>query len=120
MTGGALFVADRGNDKAKLIGTLAPGIGLVKLDGSETPTGTSFSAPQSVAVDEAGFLYVVDRGNQRVLRYDANGGYVQQVNVELNSDNAPLLDPVAVGVDDSLAYVADFGRGQVIRYKRRP
>lgn len=120
--GGALFVADKGNNKAKLIGTFAPNIALAKMDGSETPNGTSFNAPSNVAVDGSGFLYVVDRANQRVLRYDSYGNYQQDVNVELNNDNppVPLLDPVAVGVDDSLAYVGDAGRGQVIRYKRRP
>ena len=118
--GGAVFVADRGNNKAKLIGTGAPGVGFAKLDGSETPTGTSFNGPQGVGVDAAGYLYVVDRLNQRVLRYFRDGTYVQEVNVEKNSDNQSLLDPVAIGVDDSLAYVADFGRSQVIRYKRRP
>ena len=71
-------------------------------------------------VDQTGYLYVVDRLNQRVLRYFRDGTYVQEVNVEKNSDNQSLLDPVAIGVDDSLAYVADFGRSQVIRYKRRP
>lgn len=120
LLGGAVFVADRGNNRAKLIGTSLPDLGLLKLDGSETPTGTSFSAPQGVAVDAAGYLYVVDRQNQRVLRYFHDGAYVQEVNVESNSDGQGLLDPVAVGVDDSLAYVADYGRGQVIRYKRRP
>ena len=70
-------------------------------------------------MDAAGYLYIVDRLNQRVLRYFRDGTYVQDVNVEKNSDNQSLLDPVAIGVDDSLAYVADFGRGQVIRYKRR-
>lgn len=120
IAGGAVFVADRGNNKAKLIGTSAPGLGFVKLDGSETPTGTSFNGPQGVAMDAAGYLYIVDRQNQRVLRYFRDGTYIQDVNVEKNSDNQWLLDPVAVGVDDSLAYVADFGRSQVIRYKRRP
>jgi hypothetical protein len=119
-SGGAVFVADRGNNKAKLIATYAPNVGLVKLDGSETPTGTSFSLPQSATVDGSGNLYVIDRGNQRVLRYDPYGGYVQQVNVENNDQGLPLLDPLAAGVDDSLAYVADAGRAQVVRYKRRP
>ncbi len=119
LRGGAIFLADHGNSKAKLIGTNDLGVGFVKLDGSETPTGTSFSGPEGVAVDDAGYLYVVDRLNQRVLRYDANGAYVQQVNVERNSDNLPLLDPIAVGVDNTLAYVADFGRAEVIRYQRR-
>ncbi len=118
--GGAVFVADRGNNKAKLIATTLAGVGITKVDGSETPTGTSFDAPQGVAVDESGFLYVVDRHNQRIVRYDTYGTYLQDVNIEKNSDNLPLLDPIAIGVDDSLAYVADLGRGQVIRYKRRP
>jgi hypothetical protein len=58
--------------------------------------------------------------NQRVLRYDGNGNYVVTLNTELNADGQPLLDPVAVGVNDSIAYVGDAGRAQVIRYKRRP
>jgi hypothetical protein len=120
MLGGAVLVADRGNNKAKLIATTAPNLGFAPMDGSETPTGTSFSGPSNVAVDGSGFLYVVDRGNQRILRYDSYGAYVQDLNVEKNSDGLPLLDPIALGVDDSLAYVADFGRAQVIRYKRRP
>jgi hypothetical protein len=116
---GSIFVADAGNNKAKLIGTGAPNVGYVKLDGSETPTGTSFSGPQGIAVDPPGYLYVVDTGNRRVLRYDPFGNYIQDVNVENNSDGQPLLLPIAVGVDDSVAYVADAGRAQVIRFKRR-
>jgi hypothetical protein len=118
-SGGALLVADRANNKAKLIGTYAL-VGLVKMDGSETPTGTNFNSPVNVAVDAGGDLYIVDRLNQRVLRYDSGGNYVVTVNTELNADGQPLLDPIAVGVNDSVAYVGDVGRGQVIRYKRRP
>jgi hypothetical protein len=119
-SGGALLVADRVNNKAKLIATTAQDVGLVKMDGSETPTGTNFNSPENVAVDAGGDLYIVDRLNQRVLRYDGSGNYVVTVNTELNSDGLPLLDPVAAGVNDSMAYVGDAGRGQVIRYKRRP
>ncbi len=118
--GGALLVADHNNNKAKLIATYARDVGLVKMDGSETPTGTNFSGPENVGVDDSGDLYIVDRLNQRVLRYDGNGNFVVQVNTEPNADGQALLDPVAVGVNDSVAYVADPGRGQVIRYKRRP
>jgi len=115
----ALFAADRANNKAKLIATPAGVYGLVRMDGSETPTGTNFNSPENVAVDGSGDLYVVDRLNQRVLRYDGAGNYVVTVNTELNADGLPLLDPVAVGVNDSIAYVGDAGRSQVIRYKRR-
>jgi Beta-propeller repeat len=119
VAGGGLLVADRGNNKVKLIGTYAPRVGISQMDGSETPTGSSFDHPTNVAVDGSGYLYVVDRGNRRVLRYTTYGAYVQDVNVEPNSDGLDLDDPVAVGVDDSVAYIADQGRSQVIRYKRR-
>jgi hypothetical protein len=118
--GNALLVADRANNNVKLIGTWAQDIGLLKLDGSETPTGTNFNAPEGVAVDGSGDPYVVDRLNRRVLRYDLAGNFVVQLDTEPNADGLPLLDPVAVAVDDSVAYVADLGRAQVIRYKRRP
>src|SRR5438128_5677545 len=77
----ALFIADRGNNKAKLVATYAANVPISRVDGSETPTGTSFSHPEGAAVDESGFLYVVDRGNRRVLRYDTYGTYIQDVNV---------------------------------------
>ncbi len=114
----ALFVADKGNDKAKLISTQSVGVGYVSIDGNET--GSGFNGPTDVAVDLAGFLYVVDQTNKRVLRYTPAGKYVQVVNLELNAEGLPLLNPVSVGVDDSVAYIADRGRGQVIRFKRRP
>lgn len=119
LRGGALFVADRANNKAKLIGTYAQDVGLLRLDGSETPTGTNFNGPENVAIDGSGDLYIVDRLNRRVLRYDMAGNFLVQVDTEPNVDGQSLLDPTAVGVDDSLAYVADMGRGQVIRFKRR-
>lgn len=122
LEGGSLLVADRGNNKVKLIATYAEGVGLARFDGSDSPGGTNLNGPQGVAIDGAGYLYAVDRYNQRVLRYDLNGNFVQIVNVEKNSDvpPEPLLDPVAVGADNMRCYVADPGRNQVIRYQRRP
>lgn len=114
----SLFVADRGNNKAKVISSQAVGVGYLGMDGNET--GANFEGPTDVAADLAGFLYVVDGTNRRVLRYSPAGEYVQLLNVEPNADGLDLLDPVSVGVDDSVAYIADRGRGQVIRYKRRP
>jgi hypothetical protein len=114
----ALFVADAGNNKAKLMSSLSIGVGYLAIDGNET--GANFDHPSDVAVDLKGFLYVVDQPNRRVLRYTPSGEYERLINLEPNSDGLPLLDPVSVGVDDSVAYIADRGRGEVIRYKRRP
>jgi hypothetical protein len=113
-----IYIADRGNNAAKAVSTTLADLPLLKVDGQET--GASFNNPEAIAVDLAGYFYVVDRDNKRVLRYSSvPATYVQRVDVELNSDGLPLADPVGIAVDDSLAYVGDRGRGQIIRYKRR-
>ncbi len=111
-----LLVADRGNNVGKTMSSSQMGVGYTRFDARET--GASFNAPEDAALDQAGYLYIVDRLNRRVTRHDAAGNYIQTVNLKPNSDNLPLLDPITVGVDDSLAYVGDRGRGQVIRFKR--
>ena len=107
-----------GKPAAKAVSSEIAELPLLKVDGQET--GASFNHPEGIAVDLAGFFYVVDRDNKRVLRYSSvPATFVQRVDVELNSDGLPLADPVRIAVDDSLAYIGDRGRGQIIRYKRR-
>jgi hypothetical protein len=114
-----LYIADRDNNAAKSVSTQIDNLPFLKVDGAET--GASFNHPEAIAADQAGFFYVVDRDNKRVLRYSVNPAtFVQRVDVETNSDGLPLLDPIGIAVDDSLAYIGDRGRGQIIRYKRRP
>lgn len=113
-----LFVADRGNNQAKGVSSNEIGVGVVRVDGAVT--GATFNAPEGVTADLAGFFYVVDRANRRVLRFTLAGEYIQRVDLEANAEGLPLLDPTSIAVDDSLAYIADRGRGQIIRYKRRP
>jgi len=118
-TGGpSLFIADRLNGQAKTVSVYDVGSFFRNLDGHET--GAQFLLPEGVAVDPSGFLYVVDSGNGRVLRYDQFGTYIQTVNIDKNSTGQPLLYPVAVGVNDTLAYIADRGRFQILRFKRTP
>jgi hypothetical protein len=112
-----LFIADRGNNQAKSVSSNEIGVGFTRVDGSVT--GAAFNHPEGVTADLAGFFYVVDRENRRVLRFTTSGEYIQRVDVEPNADGLPLLDPTSVAVDDSLAYIADRGRAQIIRYKRR-
>jgi hypothetical protein len=113
-----LFIADRLNNQVKGVSSSEISVSIVRVDGQAT--GANLNHPESVTSDLAGFFYLVDRDNRRVLRYDLNGEYIQRVDVELNSDALPLLDPISVAADDSLAYVADHGRGEIVRYRRRP
>lgn len=77
-----------------------------------------FAGPEDVAGDVAGYFYVADRGNRRVLRFDPNGAFVQRVDIK--PDTLQLVDPVAVAADDSIVYIGDAGRGRITRYWRLP
>jgi len=111
-----LFIADRGNNSAKAVSSVLDTLPVLRVDGQET--GASFNHPEAVAVDLAGFFYVVDRDNKRVLRFsESPAQFVQRVDTDKRTH--PLADPVGIAVDDSLAYVADFGLGEIVRYKRQ-
>lgn len=113
-----LVVADKGNNSCKTISVNQLAVGFAMFDGRET--GSTFDSPEDATIDQSGFLYVVDRNNKRVMRYDQLGNYIQKVNIENNSSNLPLLDPITVGANQTMVYIGDRGRGQVIRYLRRP
>lgn len=116
--GGGLYAADFAKNWMQRLSDVQSTSGLFYADGAAS--GLPMLAPTDVAVDLSGFSYVTDNGHQRVLRFDPGGNYVQRVDVEPNTAGLPLLDPIALTADDSLVYVADRGRKEVVRYKRRP
>jgi DNA-binding beta-propeller fold protein YncE len=116
--GSALYAADFGKNWVQKLYDDQVSTGYYYLDGGQS--GTAFNGPTDVAVDLLGYVYIADTGNQRVLRYAPDASYVQRVDVETNASGQPLRNPVAVAVDDSLAYVGDADAAEVIRYKRRP
>lgn len=82
--------------------------------GGEGTDGGKFKNPSSIAVDASGILYVVDPGNLRVQKFDADGNVLRQ----WNRWTDPHLDdslnptyfqlPTGVAVDPSdLPYVGD-------------
>lgn len=111
-TGGSLYLADFGKNWVQKVSAATRATGYFSVDQAEN---LSLLGPEDVSADLLGFLYVADTGNQRVLRFDDTGAYVQKVNVEGPS----LLSPVTVAADDSLVFVGDPALSQVMRYKRR-
>jgi hypothetical protein len=116
-SGGALYSTDVGNGRVQSLSTELSNTGSWALDGGQT--GQVFNEPLDVSVDLQGYVYVTDTGNRRVLRYAPDQTYIQQVNVENNESGQPLLDPVAAAANDSVVYVADRGRAEVLRFQRR-
>jgi len=114
--GSAVLAADYGKDWAQKLSDVMSSTAFFQIDNAQDSV---LDRPEDVAADLAGFIYIADTGNGRVLRYDPFGAFVQRVNVELDSDHAALVNPVAVAADDSLVYVADRAAAKVIRYQRR-
>jgi hypothetical protein len=114
--GPSLYVADFGKNWVQRMQDEIP-VADFKI---EQAAGMSLYGPLDVTADVKGFIYAVDTGNQRVLRFDGSGEYVQTVNVEKDAYGQLLVSPVTVAADDSLVFVGDAGLSEVIRYKRRP
>ena len=111
-----LMIADRGNNEVKGISTSAISVPIVLADGQTT--GANFNHPEAVAVDLNGSFYVIDRDSRRVLRYDRMGSDVLRVDTTPNANGETLLDPVGIAVNDTLVYVADRARRQIVIFRR--
>ncbi len=116
-----LYVADTGKDLCQRLTVVDNNLGesLPSLPVDGTDSGTPILLPPDFVADDAGFMYGIDRGTARILRFDELGQYVQKVNIELDRDDDSLHVPIAVSVDDTLAYVADRATGKVTAYKKR-
>ena len=66
-----------------------------------------FSGPFGVAVDNQGDVYVVDRGNARIQKFDSTGTFLLKWGT-FGTGDGQFVDPVAVAVDNrGDVYVAD-------------
>ncbi len=76
---GALLIADHGNDKVRRVGTdgvisTIAGTGTVGLSGDAGPAvAAKLNHPGGLAIDTTGRLLIVDKGNDRIRRIEADG-----------------------------------------------
>jgi DNA-binding beta-propeller fold protein YncE len=71
-----------------------------------------FVGPQNMAVDEEGYLYVVDYGNRRISKFDPDGAFILSFgnrNRRGFSDGAfpGFLSPTGIAARDGRVYIAD-------------
>jgi len=116
-----LYVADTGKDLCQRLmvvdGNLGESLPSLPVDGNDS--GAPLLVPPDFVADALGFMYAIDRGEGRVLRFDPLGSFERRVDIELDLDADSLHVPVAVSADDSLAYVADRATGKITSYKKR-
>lgn len=136
---GSVWVADFGNNRVlKYSSPFTNGqaasvvIGQSVFTSGSTPTSPSASSlrqPAGVTVDSSGHLWVTDRGNSRILEYDAPFANAQAASVVLGQSdlvsNAMPAPPTAsslagpwgaVAFSGQQLWVADHDNNRVLRY----
>jgi len=76
-----------------------------------------FFQPEGIDVDSRGSVYVVDAGNDRVMRHRAGGAFQSRLGFH-GSYPGQLVQPWDVAVGPREAYVIDQGNYQVDRFSR--
>jgi tripartite motif-containing protein 71 len=73
--------------------------------------------PEGVDVDPAGNVYVVDSGNDRVMKHRPRGGFLARLGFH-GSYPGQLVQPWDIAVGPSQAYVIDQGNYQIDRFSK--
>jgi sugar lactone lactonase YvrE len=116
---GNVFVADSGNNRIVEIpvvnGTPSTASQSVLISDSASLGGQTLNAPEGIAIDGFGNLYVADTGNKRVVYLPYMEGWNSGLAQSLGSN---MSAPSAVSLDSAgNVYVADAGNGNVYELK---
>lgn len=75
----------------------------------------SFFSPSDVAVDEDGFVYVLDTGNNRVVIFDNNLNYKKTLDIFLSGKNKEtLLQPAGIFARNGKIYISDTENSRIL------
>ncbi|MFY8097051.1 MAG: putative Ig domain-containing protein [Flavobacterium sp.] len=117
---GKLYVADRDNNKIRVIDTNGNVTTLAgSTEGSNDGNGTNaqFRYPQGIAIDKLSNIYIADMGNSRIRKIDSSGnvttlaGSIGGNAIDGLGANARFSGPSNIAVDASgNAYVTDLSR----------
>jgi signal peptidase I len=128
---GRVFIADTGNNRIRVVAidgtitTFAGGGTSTNCSYSGTATGLSLNAPQGVAVDSSGNVYIADTGNNCIRKVDGagavsrvagGGGTTSCGSGSTSASSLSLSGPAGVAVaPNGDVIVADTGRNCVRR-----
>jgi DNA-binding beta-propeller fold protein YncE len=84
--------------------------------GNSTDGDGQFSNPKGVAIDSSGNLYVADKNNNRIQKFNSSGGFITKWGSP-GSGDGQFISPLGVAIDSSgNVYVADSGNNCIQKF----
>jgi DNA-binding beta-propeller fold protein YncE len=87
--------------------------------GSEGQKAGQFNVPYSIEIDPLDNIYVVDRGNDRIQKFDENGTFVKQWDRpgKVNGSDQEFASPEDMVIDQKtgVVYITDTGNERVLK-----
>jgi hypothetical protein len=115
--GPGLYSTDVGNGRAQKLDDFSPSTGFWAIDGARA--GKNVQPADRRLGRSLGIRLRHRQWKQARAALRSRPNYIQRVDLEPNENGLPLLNPVAAAANDSMVYVADRGRNEVVRYQRR-
>lgn len=81
--------------------------------------GLSLIQPQALSIDAEGHVFVVDTGNNRILKFDRNGQFIYSIG-GFGWETEEFDDPLDISVKTSLdVFIADYNNERIERYDNK-
>ena len=111
---GHIALSDEYNQRIQTFQTDGTLVGQISLYNGKGPG--QLSSPTASAADDSGNLYVMDTGNNRILKYDPNGNLLLQFGDQTGTEGA-LRSLAGIAVDHTgIVYVVDRLNQRVAKY----
>jgi DNA-binding beta-propeller fold protein YncE len=111
-TGGRLYVSEYRGGRVSILNSQGDWQAYI---GSRGLGDGQFVGPQNLTVDEDGYLYVVDYGNQRISKFDPDGAFILSFG-HRNSLFPGLLSPTGIAAGKGRIYIADAVAKQIYMF----
>jgi DNA-binding beta-propeller fold protein YncE len=73
--------------------------------------------PQNLTIDEEGYLYVVDYGNRRIVKFDPGGAFILSFGAE-TGDFPGLVSPTGIAAGEGRIFVLDNASRRIYGFDR--
>lgn len=115
-TSATFFVGGRPVDTLDItyFGIVPPPKLLMKID---SDTSVQFNNPNTIAVDLAGTIYIVDSGDSQIKKFSPSGKLLLSWG-SYGSDDGQFKNPSGIFVDKKYVYVADTGNARIQKFDK--